>query len=204
MQKLNLLSLIISFILLSCSASKQFTMEKPQAGKCLIVGAVLLENNGIEDKYETKFENITVVVVGKYMENGEEQTAGYRVKTDEKGYFLLQNVPAGPYVIKGFEADVGFQSRKIVTSRWDGRSQIFYPSNNLIDFTVRDWPEIQEGNIVNLEINYFMIDQANRVAHERFDYLQDKPGTFPDTKYTMVNPLNYYQTKFPQWEWFQE
>ena len=113
----------------------------------------------------------------------------------EKGYFLLQNVPAGPYVIKGFEADVGFQSRKIVTSRWDGRSQIFYPSNNIIDFTVRDWPEIQEGNIVNLEINYFMIDQANRVAHERFDYLQDKPGTFPDTKYTMVNPLNYYKTK---------
>ncbi len=203
MQKLILLSLVISILSLGCTASKEFTMEKPQEGKCLIVGAVLLENNGIEDKYETKFEDITVVIVGKFMENGEEQTKGYRVLTDEKGYFLLQNIPAGQYVLKGFEADIGFQTRKFITSRWDGRTQIFYPSNNLIDFTVRDWPDKQDGDIVNLEINYFMIDQANRVAHERFDSLKDKPGTFPDTKYTMINPVEYYKAKYPAWEWFE-
>ena len=199
-----LLAMMISIISLSCSASKQFTVEKPQAGKCLLIGAVLLENNGIEDKYETKFEDITVVIAGKFIENGEEETEGYRVKTDENGYFMMQNVPVGSYVIKGFEADIGFQTRIFVTSRWDGSAQIYYPTQNLIDFTVRDWPEIQDGKITNLKINYFMIDQANRVAHERFDFLQDKPGTFPDTKYTLLNPLNYYKSKFPAWEWFKE
>jgi hypothetical protein len=201
-QKLLFMSSILCTVLLTCTTSKQFVMEKPQEGKCLVTGAVLLENNGIDDKYETKFSNITVVVVGKFIENGEEKTEGFRTNTDENGYFLLQNVPCGTYVLKGFEADVGFDTRLFVSSRWDGSTQIFYTGNTLIDFTVRHWTETQTGTLTDLEINYFMIDRARRIAHEKFKQLEDKPGTFPDTIYNMINPLEYFKLKYPQWEWF--
>jgi hypothetical protein len=191
-------------ILLSCSGSKEFVKEKPQEGMCLLVGAMLVENKGIEDRYESLVNNIHVVLVGKHMQNGEEKTDGYKVKTDANGYFLLQNVPPGSYVLKGFEVDVGFNTRLFVTSRWDGNSQIFYPgTSNVIDYTVRVWPEPYEGKFINLGINYFMIDQAMRIANNRFNVLDDKPGALSGVTYTMKNPLDYFKTKYPQWEWFK-
>jgi hypothetical protein len=91
-----------------------------------------------------------------------------------------------------------------VTSRWDGNSQIFYPgTSNVIDYTVRVWPEPYEGKFINLGINYFMIDQAMRIANNRFNVLDDKPGALSGVTYTMKNPLDYFKTKYPQWEWFK-
>jgi hypothetical protein len=189
--------------IIACAGEKQFIQENPQEGKCLLVGAVLLENNGLEGKYETKFSKITVIIVGKYSENGEEKTQGYRVKTDENGYFILQNVPEGSYVIKGFEADIGYETRLVITSRWDGNLQVYHSTGTMIDYTVRVWPEPYTSRIIDLEINYFMVDQAMRVANEKFKRLQDKPGSFPGSVYTMKNPVEYYRQKYPQWEWFQ-
>jgi hypothetical protein len=179
-------------------------LDKPQEGKCLLVGSVIAENGGIEERYESILKNILVVIVGKHMENGEEITEGYKVKTDENGYFILQNVPAGSYVLKGFEIDVGFSTRLFVTSRWDGNIQIYYPGySNMIDYTVRVWPEPHTERIIDMEINYFMIDQAMRIANNKFNVLKEKQGVLPDVTYTMKNPVDYYKTKYPQWEWFK-
>jgi hypothetical protein len=179
-------------------------MEKAEPGKCLLTGAVLIENNGIEEKYESILKNIHVVIVGKYLENGEEITEGYKVKTDDNGYFILQNVPEGSYVLKGFEVDVGFETRLFVTSRWDGNKQIFYPgASTVIDYTVRVWPEPHEDKIIDMEINYFMIDQAMRVANNRFNLLENKPGALSGVTYTMKNPVVYFKAKYPTWEWFK-
>ena len=199
-----IITLLISVVvLIGCTGSQQFVAEKPQTGKSLVVGGVLLENNGLEGKYETIFSKITLVVVGKSIEDGEEVTKGYRVKTDENGYFVLQNVPAGAYVIKGFEADVGFETRLFVTSRWDGNRQSFYYSGAPIDHTVRVWPEMSTEKIIDLQITYFMVDQAMRVANDNFKLLLNKPGIIPGSNYTMKNPVKYYSEKYPTWEWFQ-
>ena len=205
MKKINcLLILSFSIILISCTGPKQFVLEKPQEDKSLLVGAALIENNGVDDIYEPVFKNITLVIVGKSIENGEEKTEGYRVKTDENGYFLLQNVPAGSYVLKGFEVDLGFNTRLYVTSRWDGNRQIYFPgASNVIDYTVRVWPEPQLEKIIDFEINYFMIDKAQRISPNRFNVLYDKAGVLPDSKYSMKNPVDYFKTKYPQWEWFK-
>ena len=192
-----------SVILNACTASQQFVAEKPQEGKSLLVGGVLLENNGIEGKYETLYSKITLVIVGKSIEAGEEVYQGYRVKTDENGYFLLQNVPPGAYVIKGFEADVGFETRLFISSRWDGNLQVYYYTGTPIDHTVRVWPEMSNEKIIDLKITYFMVDQAMRVANDNFKLLLDKPGTIPGSIYSMKNPVKYYAEKYPQWEWFQ-
>ena len=196
--------LSVYLFLMGCTGSKELVMEKPQEGKCLIVGAVLAENLGIEERYESILENIHVVLVGKFIENGEEIEEGYRVKTDENGYFALQNVPAGSYVLKGFEIDVGFSTRLFVTSRWDGNTQIYYPGySNVIDYTVRVWPEPHTERIIDMEINYFMLDQAMRIANKKFNVLKDKQGNLSNATYTMKNPVDYFKTKYPQWEWFK-
>ena len=196
--------LYICLLLMSCSGSKELVVEKPQEGKCMIVGAVLAENLGIEERYESILENIQVVIVGKFDEDGEEKEEGYRVKTDENGYFVLQNVPAGSYVLKGFEIDVGFSTRLFVTSRWDGNTQIYYPGySNVIDYTVRVWPEPHTERIIDMGINYFLLDQAMRVANKKFNVLQDKQGNLPNATYTMKNPVDYYKSKYSTWEWFK-
>jgi hypothetical protein len=194
---------LISFNLFSCAGSKAFVPQEPQDGKSLVVGAVLIENNGIEDVYETKLSKITVVVVGKSMENGKEIIKGYRVKTDEKGYFVLQNVPSGIYIVKGFEADLGFETHLIVTSRWDGKRQIFYPKQGMIDYTVREWPEEETGKIIDMQIKYFQVDRAGRIADKKFKRLIKKRGIIPNKVYNMLSPKDYYKAKYTNWSWFK-
>ena len=94
-------SLFVLFQMHGCATGSQIIMEEPQPEKSLLVGAILLENNGVEDVFESKTANIRVVVVGKSSIDGREE--GYRVKTDENGYFMIPNVPPGAYVIKGIE-----------------------------------------------------------------------------------------------------
>jgi hypothetical protein len=205
MIKLNYLILLSSFCIISfcCTASKQFILEKPQEGKCLLVGAVLIENNGVEELYQAITENVTVVLVGKSMENGEEKEEGYRVKTDENGYFLVQNVPPGAYVLKGFEVDIGFGRRLFISSRWDGNKQIFYPEETIIDYTVRVWPESKNSKILDMEITYFMIDQALRIANNEYKKIQNMTGVIKGSNYTMANPADYFHAKYPQGDWFE-
>jgi hypothetical protein len=197
------LTALIAFNLFSCAGGKAFVPQEPQEGKSLVVGAVLIENNGVEDVYEAKTSKITVVVVGKSEENGKEVVKGYRVKTDENGYFALQNVPKGIYIIKGFEADLGFQTHMVVTSRWDGKRQIFYPKQGMIDYTVREWPEGEPGKVFDMRIKYFLVDRAGRVADKQFKRLKDKRGIIPNKVYNMPSPVEYYKSKYANWGWFK-
>ena len=112
-------------------------MQEPEAGKCIVVGALLVENNGVDDFYDAMKSDITVILVGKSIINGEESIEGYRIKTDENGYFYLPNVPQGAYVLKGIELSLGYKGLTLITSRWDGARQIFTPAANMIDFVVR-------------------------------------------------------------------
>lgn len=191
---------LISFC---CTGAKNIVLEKPEAGKSLLVGAILIENNGLDEVYQAITANITVVLVGKSIEMGEEKEEGYRVKTDENGYFLIQNVPPGSYVLKGFEVDIGFDRRLFISSRWDGNTQIYYPVDTIIDYTVRIWPEAKNSKIIDMGINYFLIDQAIRVANNKYKMIQNLTGALEGSNYSMANPLDYFQTKYPQANWFE-
>jgi hypothetical protein len=191
-------------VLLSCASGSKTTLETPLKNQCLLVGAILLENNGLEDVYEAKTSRITVVIVGKWEENGKEMTKGYRVKTGENGYYMIQNVPPGSYVIKGIEADVGYETRLILTSRWEGNSQIFYPTDTMVDQTVRVWPPPITGPIIDMNIAYFSIDAAMRTYNDSYPELRNTTLVLKDQKHTMKNPVDYFREKYPNWEWFKK
>ena len=190
-------------LLLNCAASKKSVLESPQPGKSLLAGAILVENVGLEDVYEAKTANITVVIVGRFEENGKDETKGYRVKTNSDGYFMVQNVPPGAYVIKGIEVDLGYETHMIVSSRWEGNVQHYYPENLMIDNTVRVWPPVSNKQVIDLQIRYFRIDAANRVVYDTIKSLDNAQLSLPDKRYTMPNPETYFRTKYPDWGWFK-
>ena len=200
--KLCLLPVLLGAGLSRCASTVPLTLEEPRPGQSLLVGAVLLENDGIEEVYEAKTANIVVVLVGKSTRDGKETTESYRVKTDEAGYFMLPNVPPGAYVLKGIEVDLGYETRLFLTSRWEGNQQIYYPGEGRIDHTVRIWPEEVNTRVIDLRICYFRIDAALRTLHKRFPRLQNTALTLRDKTYTMENPQEYFRAKYPGSAWF--
>ena len=197
-------SVVIVAVSLNCASSqKALIIQETQEGKSVLVGAVLVENNGIDELYRAKTSKITVIVVGKFKVNGKELTKGYRVKTDKNGYFIIQNVNPGSYVLKGIEVDVGYTNRDFITSRWEGDKQHFYNSGSVIDHIVRVWPDEQKGKVINLHINYFMLDNAGRVYFNRYKALRNTKLALEKNGYTMLNPAKYFKEKYPESEWFK-
>ncbi len=204
----TLLFALISAVILQCAGTGgmgggAFAPEPRQEDMSLLVGGVLLEVDGYDDLFEAKTKNITVVIVGKWEEDGKEMTKGYRVKTDENGYYALQNVPPGSYVVKGFESDVGYTSRFLVTSMWDGNMQRYFPTSNMIDHNVRVWPPTVDEKVIDLQITYLKLDKAGRIIHDRFEACRDTKLGLPDKTYTMPRPSDYFREKYPELDWYK-
>ncbi|MEZ4763044.1 MAG: hypothetical protein R3C26_07560 [Calditrichia bacterium] len=104
-------------------------------------------------------------------------------------------MPPGAYVIKGIEVDLGYETRLLLTSRWEGNIQLYYPIDTIIDYTVRLWAESTDEKIINLQINYFSIDQAFRAIHRRFENLNNTSLLLMDKSYTMENPETYFKIR---------
>lgn len=180
------------------SSITQLKMQEPEEGKCIVTGAILVENNGVDDYYKVHKSKITVIVVGKSMVNGEEAIEGYRLKTDENGYFFLPNVPQGAYVVKGLELSIGYGGVRLITSRWDGNRQIFHSAENMIDYVVRSWPEEVLECVNDMGINYFMIDPSMGIYSNQYFELRENVLALKDITHTMLNPKIYYQDKYPK------
>jgi hypothetical protein len=206
MQRTSLIfTLVLSAVLINaCGQSKNFVMQEPQADRSLLIGAVLVENAGLEDVYEAKKANITVIIVGKSDQQGNETSQGYRVKTNEDGYFLIANVPPGSYVVKGFEVDLGYETHLLIGSYWDENIQVFRPEQLMINYTVQVWPPPSDDRIINMDIRYFRIDAAHRVAYDTFKRIESAAISIPEIKHTILNPLDYFKMKYPNSSWFKQ
>jgi hypothetical protein len=202
MMRMVTVSLIFSF-LISCGSQKVILMEEPTGEGKLLVGAVLLENDGIDDVNESRTANITVIIVGQFLEKGEQVTKGYRIKSDKNGYFFIPNVPSGSFIIKGLEGDIGYANHVLISSRWEGNRQVFVQESGMIDFTVRVWPPASQDKIIDLKINYFKIDRTGRIYSDVFNQLKEKELGLKGKQYTMVGPKEYYKNLNPNSMWFK-
>ncbi len=201
--KKKVFGLLCLGLFLGCAATKKVAFQEPQQGKSLVLGAILVENLGLEEVYESKTDKITVVLVGKWSENGVEKIEGFRCRTDENGYFMLQNVPTGIYVIKGIEVDLGFSIHMLLTSRWEGNTQIFEPAGTMIDHIVRVWPAMEATRIIDLGIQYFRFEFSGTIHDQKLSQLRETRLGLKDKTYTMLPPTKYYTQKYPNWQWFK-
>jgi len=189
---------LAAFALLSCSSTRpKQPGDSGLGGPNALVGAVLVENDGLDDVFESKTANITVVLVGKWTLDGKTESKGYRIRTDKNGYFRLSAVPAGAYVLKGIELDIGFANRMLITSVWEGESQIYIAGERMIDFNVRVWPPERPDPINDMGIHYFRIDRTGSIDHNRFQSLKDARLGLKDKTYTMLNPKTYFEDQKP-------
>jgi hypothetical protein len=188
---------LLAFLAGCAATTTQFKMQEPEAGNTLVVGAVLVENNGIDDVYEAITSNITAVVVGRHVKNGEEIIQGYHLKTDANGYFYLPNVPQGSYVLKGIELNVGYSGPVLISSRWDGPKQIYIPGDKMINYVVRSWPDEIKKTVLDMGITYIMVDYSQRIYSDHFDFLQENVLALDNIAHTMLNPKLYFREKFP-------
>jgi hypothetical protein len=204
-QKMFFVIIGLCILLIQCAAPGSiFIVQEPQEGKSLVVGAILFENDGVDDLYHPITEKITVVVVGKPAGSSGEDARGYRIKTDKNGYFAIQNVPPGSYIIKGIELDVGYVNRMLIGSLWEGKWHRYVPVRTMIDYTVRYWPEEVQEQVIDLGIHYFKIDNAMRIYHDRFEALNNVKLGLKDVVHTMENPKNYFRGQYPDLKWLQK
>jgi hypothetical protein len=99
--------------------------------------------------------------------------------------------------------DLGYVTRLLITSRWEGNVQIYYPTDVFVDQTVRLWPPGSQEKIINMNIRYFRIDASYRVYDDVFKLIDNATVSIPELKHTIPNPMVYYQQKYPDWEWFK-
>ncbi|MFC1502051.1 hypothetical protein ACFL6A_01400 [bacterium] len=191
------------FILRCAAPGGKFIVQDPQEGLSLLVGAILVENDGVDDLYHPITSKITVVVVGKPIGSSGEEAKGYRIKTDKNGYFAIQNLPPGSYIIKGIELDVGYVNRMLIGSLWEGKWHRYVPVRTMIDYTVRYWPEEIQEKVIDLGIHYFKIDNAMRIYHDRFEVLENVKLGLKDVVHTMKNPKTYFGEQYPDLKWLQ-
>jgi len=204
---------IVSFLLLvtgilfqQCAVTGNYVQEEPQPEKSILVGAILVENFGIGEIYDSHTAGIAVKVVGKFMENGQEVTRTYRTKTDANGYYMIQNVDPGSYIVKGLEMNLVPNDRTYVTAIWDGERRFYEITEKQQDYAVRYWPPAKDGEVIDMGIMHFEVGITDRghVLYNRFDELNNVKLQLPGIRYTMENPETYYKELFPDWGWFTQ
>ena len=180
----------------------------------LIMGCLFAENMGIDEQYEAIQDGNEVVLVGKFNEEGEEVTKGFHVKTDEKGYFLLPNVPKGSYVIKGTRIYVANSFEINIISNWRTNEVSYYVpylQEELIRHDVKYFPTPPKGRIYDFGITFFGIYKgseesgpagvANNVLYQTFRSIENQKFHIGQ-KYTKPSPKEYFKKKFPKSKWF--
>ncbi|MBD3273818.1 MAG: hypothetical protein GF372_00820 [Candidatus Marinimicrobia bacterium] len=190
-----------------CAVTGGYQEEPPQEGKSILVGAILVENFGLGDIYDSKKSNIIVKLSGKHVIDGEEVIRTYRTTTDPNGYYMIQNVEPGYYIIKGLEMSLVPNERYYVHAIWDGERRYYELTTSDMegDYTVRYWEQEYEGRVIDMGIMHFEVGITSRghMLYNRFTELQNARLRLPGITYNMQNPVEYYEERFPEWEWFQ-
>lgn len=189
-----------------CGGVGTAVLTGPVGDNILVIGGVLVENLTLDSygRYETVESGIDVVIVGKSEKNGKEEIKGYQIVTDKSGYFCLENVPEGEYVIKGIRVMLEDQSTVRITNDWYERRSIYYKlvrPEQIIDFNVTYFPkQVVEENILNLGIWYFGLEPGS-IAHSIIPEIENqKIGT--EKVHNRPSPLDHYKSIFPESAWF--
>ncbi len=111
--KLKLATLTVLLATFMLAAAKQ------PAGESTIVGAVLVDMYGSYWIYnEPLRSNLPIRVAVEYVEKEKPTLYTFRLRTDENGYFKIENAPAGKYVLKAIQLAIGQSTHITAASKY--------------------------------------------------------------------------------------
>ena len=168
------ITLIISVFLINCSGSVQMLPE-PIGSKNLIIGSLLFDIDGYEDNFTTIRQNIEVMIIGRYVEDGKIKNFGQWVTTDENGCFFIANVPDGEYAIKGFQTHlIGLGNLTIENELIDPQRNYFeLKGMDVISSTGELFDVRSYQRIINFQHNIVTLHRSGIVDNRRYDRLQE-------------------------------
>ncbi len=195
--------LIISFmviLVLGCAATLP-KMEEPAEGKNLVIGSVIFENNGYQDRNDVYFDNIEVAIIGIYKENGKEKVFGKWTRTDKNGYFFIPNVPDGRYALKGLRINMSGQAFLTIVNEFRTLVDNYkiWPTEN-ITFSGEYFKTEPQNRIINLKHNYFTFFQNREIRYGAYDKIDQFQASNGDV---ITRPMifKYFIENYPQSGW---
>ena len=174
--KLLLLSISFLIILLHCSSAIQM-LPQPEANTNLLIGSLIFDIDGYQNKYKAFWDNIEIAIVGRYVKDGALKQFGQWVTTDENGYFYIANVPDGEYALKGVRVRLfGEEEIKVFNELSENRNNYF---------------EIITGDMVYMHANFFDVKQNMRIINFKHNIITIFHNEIVDFK--RVNRLQDYK-----------
>lgn len=167
-------ALAIAIIFIRCSTSIQMLPE-PLENNNLIIGSLLFDIDGYEDNFSTIRQNIEIVIIGKFVKDGNIQNFSQWVTTDENGYFFIANVPDGEYAIKGFRTHwIGLGNLTIANDLIDAQQNYFeLKDSDVISMTGNILDVRSNQRIVNFQHNIFTLHRSGIIDLARYDRVHD-------------------------------
>lgn len=197
--------LIIILLVIGCGSQVSTLIEPANNESFIVVGSIILQNNGYTPNTEIYLDGIDVMISSKIQTNGKEKIVDHWVVTDKEGYFFLSNVPPGKYALKAIRTTVG-TSRLITIAnslRYSG-SEFQIQVKTRIPAGSDYFPDNPVGRVMDLRHNFLLIDFSSkstmRVQHR-------KAATVPKAKLvdgqiiTRPSVPQYYISKFPESQW---
>jgi len=204
MKKLIYLLVIFSlaYFLFGCGSLKKF--QEPKGEGLLVIGGCVVENNGVNDRFEVIKKFIEVGVVGLNTVDGETKCRPYWSETDDEGYYVLHNVPPGKYNLQGIKVWVAGSIQGTISSRLDGESSGYLwhrqDMGKSIIFGAEVFEPVPEGRVYNLNHDVFIIYNNKQVKHESFYSLDNVQFELGEV-YNRPNVIEYFRVKYADTGW---
>ena len=227
--KLSVLILLCP-ILLNCAATSKTGISRALTSpvddtRCLVCGSIIVENNWrwvpqpyrrdrpqtpadfgkIQESYK---KDIDVVVLGKFKdEEGAEKIDLFYTKTDESGYFFIENVPPGDYALSGFQIYMVNGTNHGVSSSLYGPEAPYLKIGDahqpLNVKRAAHFPFSVKNRIINLRHNVFFMTNTQMVGHQAFEEINNLSFNFSNLRYTMEPVEDYLISRFPDSGWVE-
>ena len=195
-------ALTVMYLFAGCGGVGKFA--EPIDDGMLIIGSIVAENNGLNDRFESIKEYIEVGVVGLNTVDGETALRPYWAETDADGYYFVCNAPPGKYNIQGIKIWIAGSIQATISSKLEGEGLAFVwhtrDMGSQIVFKAEYFLPEPEGRVYNLNHHSFII-YNNRQVSVRQWYSMDNATLAIGETYNRPNVIEYFRTKFADTGW---
>lgn len=194
--------LLIGLFLISCAGGLS-GLKDPEPGKNLLIGSIVFENKGYQNRNELFIEGIDVAIIGYYEENGKEKLFGKWLITDSKGYFYIPNVPDGKYALKAIRVNMSGRAFLTIAKEYKtGVDNFQIQGSENVPFSGTHFNLRPSNRIISLKNNYFTIHTNSEIHQGAYDKI-DAFTAANGENVSMPFIYKYFMEKWPESGWHE-